>query len=237
MGNNKLLLGFAILLCIIPIVSAQNSVCGSNVLWFQHQNSPDIPDYEELLPYPSGEDQVDESVTIKNTDGPVLIDTYIMEAGSITDATILSKGLRTFLTYHYVDGASGITQINFTAFQRFQNGTEVVFYSQLTEDIDSLTPIAYTTYRVSPNDLILNPTDRLGIKVYGQTTHSSPITVHFLYQGVTNTSHFQTGYFECPYVSTRSGSVIPMNRVPTSPLLPILGICLCLAFLSVRNYL
>ena len=183
---------------IVCVVSAQTSVCGQQTLYFQHQNTPDIPGYEELMNFPSGNAQVDENITIKNTDGPVLIDAYIMPAGSVADSTILMKGLRTFRTFHYVDGASGTTQINFTAFQRFSNGTEVVFYSQLTDDINALTATDYTTYRVSQQDLVLHPTDRLGIKIYGQTTHSSYVKLHFIYQGTTNTSHFESGFFECP---------------------------------------
>lgn len=194
---------------VIGIVGAQGPVCGGQTLYFQHQNSPDIPGYEELINYPSGNAQEDENITIKNTDGPVLIDAYIMPAGSLSQATLLLKGLRVFTTYHYVDGASGTTQINFTAFQRFENGTEVVFYSQLTDDINSLTATDYTTYRVSQQDLILNPTDRLGIKVYGQTTHSAPVKLHFVYQGTTNTSHFESGFFECPVYQNDQSSYAP----------------------------
>lgn len=187
------------LIALSSLASAQVvPVCGQQTLYFQHQNSPDLPGYEELMNYPSGNAQVDENITIKNTDGPVLIDAYIMPAGSVSKAHTLLKGLREFTTFHYVDGASGLTQINFTAFQRFENGTEVVFYSQLSDDINSLTASDYTTYRVSQLDLPLNPNDRLGIKIYGQTTHSSYVKLHFVYQGTTNTSHFESGFFECP---------------------------------------
>lgn len=209
----KWLLFIACVLLVVAPAIAQGPVCGSQTLYFQHQASPDIPGYEELMNYPSGNAQVDENITIKNTDGPVLIDAYIMPAGSLADATMLLKGLRVFTTFHYVDGASGTTQINFTAFQRFSNGTEVVFYSQLTDDIDSLTATAYTTYRVSQQDLVLTPTDRLGIKVYGQTTHSAPVKLHFIYQGTTNTSHFQSGVFECP--NTQIGSALGQGETRT----------------------
>lgn len=201
--KTKILLLIAGLACLISLSSAQLPVCGQQTLYFQHQNTTDIPGYEELINFPSGNAEVDENISIKNTDGPVLIDTYIMPVGSVSKATLLLKGLREFTTYHYVDGASGTTRINFTAFQRFQNGTEVVFYSQLTDDINSLIPDVYTTYRVSQQDLVLNPTDRLGIKIYGQTTHSAPVKLHFVYQGTSNTSHFESGYFDCPEESLR----------------------------------
>ena len=187
------------LIAISTLVSAQTQpVCGQQTLYFEHNKTLDLPNYEWLLNYPSGEAQVDESITITNANGPVLIDAYIMPIGSLDDAHVLMKGLRVFRSFHYVSTAVGESRFNFTAFQRFENGTEVVFYSQLTDDINSLTAADYTTYRVSQEDLQLSPTDRLGIKVYGQTTHSSPVTMHFLYQGTTNTSHFESGYFECP---------------------------------------
>lgn len=189
-----------VLLCffIIELAGAQNPICGQQDLYFQHQNSPDIINYEELINYPSGEAQIDENITIKNTDGPILIDSYIMPPGSLESTTMLLRGLRVFTTFHYVDTSVGTTRINFTAFQRFKNGTEVVFYSQLSDDINSLISSDYTTYRISQQNLTISPTDRLGIKIYGQTTHSSPVTLHFVYQGTTNASHFKSGFFECP---------------------------------------
>jgi hypothetical protein len=51
--------------------------------------------------------------------------------------------------------------------------------------------------------------DRIVIKVYGKTTHSSPVTLHWLYQGTTNTSHVESGYFVCeesiPHTSQDTG--------------------------------
>ena len=204
---------FVSLIAISSLASAQvESVCGQNTLYFEHNKTLDLPNYEGLINYPSGGAQEDESIIIKNTDGPVLIDAYIMPAGSLSKAHTLLKGLRVFTTFHYVDTAVGTTRINFTAFQRFENGTEVVFYSQLSDDINSLTATDYTTYRVSQQDLPLSPSDRLGIKVYGQTTHSSPVTLHFIYQGTTNASHFESGYFECPE-TVEQDSLVPAGML------------------------
>lgn len=186
------------LLLLVCVASAQTPVCGTNVLYFQHNLSTSPAGYEELINYPSGNTEQDENITIKNTDGPVLIDAYIMPEGSLASATELLRGLREFDTYHYVDTASGVTRINYTAFRRFPNGTEHVFYSQTTEDINALTTTAYTTYRVSQDDLKLSHTDRLGIKIYGQTTHAANVKLHFVYQGMGNASHFHSGFFECP---------------------------------------
>jgi hypothetical protein len=225
---------FVITLFLISSAAAQGPVCGQQILYFEHNKSLDITNYEGLINYPSGESEVDEAIVIKNTDGPVLIDTYIMPAGSVSSATYLLRGLRTFKTVFYVNGASGVTQANFTAFQRLQNGTEIVFYSQLTEDIDSLTPIWYTTYRISQDDLKLNPTDRLGIKLYGQTTHSAPVTLHFVYQGSIHTSHFESGYFECPEGDVQNPS-IPASATPMNAITPIIAGIIAGAILLVIN--
>jgi hypothetical protein len=203
----------AFLLCVIPVVAQPQSSCGSLTLYFQHNESTSPAGYEELIAYPSGNPEVDESITIQSSNGPVLIDAYIMPEGSLAQTSELLRGLRTFLTYHYVSTASGTTQINFTAFQRFANGTEVVFYSQLTDDINALTVTDYTTYRVSQADLIVSPTDRLGIKIYGQTTHPSPVVLHFVYQGSVHASHFESGYFVCPstQLSASNGAGVDTN--------------------------
>lgn len=190
--------------------------CGTQTLFFQDNSTSDIPTYGDLINYPSGSIQDDRNVSIKNTDGPVLIGTYIMPAGSLSGIISLRKGLRVFTSYHYVDSAVGTTQINFTAFQRFVNGTEVVFYSQLTDDIDSLVPAYYTTYRVSTEDLNVSADDRLGIKIYGQTTHSAPITLHFVYQGTTNTSHFVSGFFTCQQAICCAPTFSPTTAEPTA---------------------
>lgn len=179
-------------------VLAQQSWCGQQMLYFQQANVADpVSGYEELINFPSGNPTEDDNVTITSASGPVLIDAYIMPQGALQNVIQLNAGLRTFTTYHYVSTAVGTTRINFTAFQRFLNGTEVVFYSQLTEDINALTPQMYITNRVSPTNLKVNPTDQLGIKVYAQTDHPSPVTVHFLYQGTENVSHFMSGFFDC----------------------------------------
>jgi hypothetical protein len=191
-----------LVLALILTASAQMDYCGVQTLYFQHQSVPDIPGYETLVNFPSGNAEVDESITIKNTDGPVLIDTYILPAGTMEHVTMLLRGLRVFTTFHYVNTATGTTVVNFTAFQRFSNGTEVNFYSQLSDDINSLVPSDYTTYRVSTQNLTITPSDRLGIKIYGQTTHSSPVVLHFVYQGQSNTSHFDSGFFVCKEPAT-----------------------------------
>lgn len=226
------------LFLILPVIAQPpvSPYCGTQMLYFQHQESPDLPGYEELVNAPSGNAEIDENITIKSTDGPVLIDSYILPSGSLSQATYLLKGLRTFTTYHYVDTASGTTRINFTAFQRFQNGTEIIFYSQLSDDIDALTVSPYTTYRVSQQDLKLSPTDRLGIKVYGETTHAANVKLHFVYQGAVHTSHFMSGSFYCEETKINA-QVGPgsMAATPLSPYTPIVALIIIAIAFYIRS--
>lgn len=183
-------------LCLLSSVSAQQSWCGLQVAYFDQ--TPTTPSsYETLLNYPSGNTTVDETVSVINTGGPKLIDTYLMPPGSLTETSQLLQGLRRYRVYSYVSGASGVTQLNFTAFRRFINGSEQNFYTALSGDIDALSVTEYNFNYVSPVTLDLTPTDRLGIRVSANTSHSAPITVHWVYQGETYASHFETGYFIC----------------------------------------
>lgn len=224
------LIPILIFICLIlPAVHAQGqSWCGIQTLYFQHNATTTPAGYEELINYPSGNPEVDENVSIKNTDGLVLIDNYIMPENSLTHTQALLEGLRRYRFYSYVDSAVGTTTFNFTAFRRFINGTEQNFYSAQSTDIDALTITEYDLNYVSQVTLSLNPTDRLGIRVYASTTHPSPIVVHWVYQGNAHASHFESGYFSCPaadiYVGPGDAGVPLKIAVPV--LAVILGIVL-----------
>lgn len=187
-----------LLICLFQPVAAQGqSWCGIQTLYFQHNESTSPAGYEELINYPSGNSEVDESVSVINTGGPILIDNYIMPDGALLETTGLLEGLRRYTIYSYVSSNVGTTQLNFTAFRRFSNGTEQNFYTAMSGDIDALSVTEYTVNYVSQVPLALNPTDRLGIRVSANTSHSSPIIVHWVYQGTSHASNFMSGYFVC----------------------------------------
>ncbi len=180
------------------VVSAQGqSWCGSQTIYFQHNESTSPLGYEELINYPSGNTEVVENVTLINTAGWVLIDSYITPENIFSGTTEVERGLRRYRTYHYVDSAVGTTQANYTAFIRFADGYERYIYSVVTDDINDLSVNEYLTSYAVQTDYKLNHTDREVIKVYGKTTHSSPIKLYWVYQGSTHTSHLESGYFVC----------------------------------------
>lgn len=225
-----LILGILILCC--SCVTAQQSWCGSQTVYFQHNASTSPPGYEELINYPSGNPEVDESVSAISTGGSVLIDNYIIPEGSMRDVSELLQGLRRYRFYAYVDSAVGTTTLNFTAFKRFANGTEVNFYSARTDDINSLTVSEYDLNYVSQSPLKIVSTDRLGIRVHAQTTHSSPITVHWVYQGATHTSHFESGYFVCE-PEPDSYNYAEQESIP--PIIPLIAVAISMIAIVVYN--
>jgi hypothetical protein len=204
----RLMFPILLILFVVSGVSADTSTllqpwCGSPDIYFSHSNSPDIVGYEGLKIYPDGSNQVDENVTAKNTLGQVLIDSYISSPG-LPDVSVIRSGLWRFRTFHYVSIASGITTINFTVIKRSSSGSENLLFSAITDDIDSLVATEYLTSYVYQTDTTMLPTDRLVIKVYAESTHSSNVVTHFLYEGTTNTSHVVSPLLVCPTTTTPS---------------------------------
>jgi hypothetical protein len=198
------LLGIVVAVLLVGCVSATvQPWCGSQNIYFSHPLVGDIPGYEGLKIYPDGVANVDESVTVKDTLGQVLIDSYVSESG-LPDAVSLRAGLWRFRTFHYVSLASGATTFNFSVFKRTATGSESLILSTVTTDIDSLTPTEHLTSYVTQTDTTLAQTDRIVIKVYAKTDHSSNVVAHFLYEGSTNTSHVASPLFVCAPTASAS---------------------------------
>ena len=214
----KKLIFILLLLLLSPqVVMAQSQPwCGLNDLYFQHNTTTLPVGYEELINFPSGNTEITESVTVINTGGPLLIDNYITPDGSIQDADVLEPGTRMYHVFAYVSSSVGVTQLNFTAFRRFVNGSEQNFYTALSGDIDNLAVEKIDFMYVSQTPLVLNPTDRLGVRVSANTTHSSPITVYWVYQGTTHASMFASGFFNCPTSTSPTGGVESYAYSPSS---------------------
>lgn len=198
------------IICIVP-VSAQQPWCEINRIWFQHNQTPDITGYETWVNYPSGDIEIDENVSVKNTDGFVKIDTYITPLNQPKAYTIL-KGLRTYHGFFYVSTNVGITKIRYETFVRKINGTETILYQLDTVDINDLTVKEIVTNYASPTDLDMDVTDRLGVNVYAFTDHSSPVVVHFVYQGIDHASYVDSGYFDCTAPTTQEIPNLPAKE-------------------------
>jgi len=229
----KLLIFITAMFLLCGCVSGQGqSWCGGQTLYFQNNPTTTPAGYEELINYPSGNPEIDESVSVTASTGPKLIDNYIAPEGSMEDVVGLLQGLRRYRYYAYVDSSVGTTQLNFTAFKRFANGTETNFYTAMSGDIDSLTVAEYDLNYVSQKNLVITPTDRIGIRVTANTSHSSPITVHWVYQGSLHTSHVESGYFMC---KESLGNYNYAEQEPISPLIPMVAVAVSMIAIVVYN--
>jgi hypothetical protein len=215
-----------VIVCCIGSVSAVDPWCGVTTLYFQNQPSPDITGYEQLINFPSGATETDEAVTVSLAGGTKLIDTYISPMGS-PNAIGIEKGLRRYRTFGYVDKTTGITRFNFTPFIRYANGTERNLYTVMSPNVDNLAVAEILTPYVSPIDLEMNPTARLGIKVSANTTSSASVILHWVYEGSYHYSTVDSGNFICA-----GGALSNIQRgsasAPSSPLISICAVGLLL---------
>jgi len=163
---------------------------GGQVLFFHHDPVEDPAGYEGLFPVPAGSGEADETVVVKTGLGQVLVDPYITIAG-YPGLTTLPAGLWRFRTYHYVDSAPGITNAVFKVYNR-SGATETLLFTATSDDINALTATEYLTSYAQATDYAVSLSDRIVIKVYGQSDHSANIDFHFVYEGSLHTSHVQT---------------------------------------------
>jgi hypothetical protein len=171
---------------------------GGQILYFRNSASTDPITYEGLIPVPAGATEIDESKTVKSN--TVLVDSYITDIGYPAVAT-LPTGLWRFRTFHYVSGASATTTAKFEVYNRTAGGVETLLFSTTSEDINALTVTEYLTSYVQTTAYPVSLTDRIVVKVYGQTTHSSNVVFHWVYEGSTHTSHIQTTLESAPATS------------------------------------
>lgn len=173
---------------------------GGQILYFRNAHSTDPVTYEGLIPVPAGATEVNEAVTVKNTLGEVYIDSYITDIG-YPALTQLPAGLWRFRTYHYVDSSSGTTTMTFKIYNRTSSGAETLLFTATSGDINDLTTNEYLTSYVQTSAYNIALTDRIVVKTYGQTTHSSNVILHWVYEGSTHTSHIQTTLDTAPATS------------------------------------
>jgi len=164
---------------------------GGQLLYFDHLASPDIPKHEILNLIPAGNPEADETVTVKTGLGQVLIDNYTTNIG-YPALTEIPAGLWRFRSFHYVSGASGITNVVFKVYNRTATGTETLLFTVTSDDINTLTVDEYLTSYVTTTAYKVSSTDRIVCKIYGQSDHSSNIIFHFVYDGSIHTSHIQS---------------------------------------------
>ena len=173
---------------------------GGQILYFRHAASTDPVTYEGLIPVPSGASESGESVVVRNTFGQVLVDSYVTDVGYPALIEI-PPGLWRFRTFHNVSGTSGVTTAVFKVYNRTSAGTETLLFTATSGEITDSTTREYLTSYVQTASYPVSLTDRIVVKVYGQTTHNSNLNFYFIYDGATHTSHIQTVLESAPATS------------------------------------
>ena len=175
------------------------SATGGQILYFRNSASIDPITYEGLIPVPKGATEVDENVTVIKSNR-VLVDSYITDIG-YPGVTEYPAGLWRFRTYNYVSAANGNTNAVFEVYNRTSAGTETLLFTVVSVDINALATAEYLTSYVQTAAYPVSLTDRIVVKVYGQTDHASNIVFHWVYEGSTHTSHIQTTLASAPATS------------------------------------
>jgi hypothetical protein len=232
------------LICLVILIGMIVVPCAADFPWCAQQDlffwnaSSDIPGYKVLDHIPQLAPQ--SSITTPSfavSSGEITLGTWATPSGK--PGAELAPGLWRFRTYAYASSTSGTTSLRFYAINRSASGIEtpLFFGNAITRDIDATgVPQEYLTSYARRNSTTLFPGDRLLIRVNASTNSASARTITYEMAGNTNASMVSIGYFQCPSASG-SGSVIPMNRVPMSPLLPFAAICLCIFGLFAKKYL
>jgi len=170
--------------------------CGSPLIFFQHEGVPEPAGFEGLDIYPAASPEDDENVTVKDSTGEKLVDSYI-SLTNFPNIVMIRSGLWRFRTFHYVSTASGDTVFNFSVSIWNTTGWRYLFHVN-TDPVNSLFPIeVLTSYALMTNTTILE-SDRIVVNVSAKTDHSANVEAHFVYEGNTNTSHVQVSYLDCP---------------------------------------
>lgn len=166
-------------------MSAPN-VTGSLVTLFHHNTAAgDIALYEALFTYPPTGTETDESCSADAdiSGGYCDIDSYVSTTTDITFTTI-PTGTWDFRKFVYVDSTAGNSKIESNVYKRNSAGTETFLFQATSTDIDS-TAVILREYSSSQSAFILDPTDRIVIKIKGWTDQTNPKVIHIVY-GSTN---------------------------------------------------
>jgi len=163
------------------------SVGGGGVasnLYYTTINS-DISGYKKISYTPEATETILET-TVTNQE--ILARTYLFD--DPIEVSIIDSGVWISNYTARVSNATGVTQFKIEPFVRHSNGTETVLFSSYSREINNT---AFETTRdesVQPSHIV-DPTDRLGVRIYVKTTSGAAITVYSI-AGDGNASYIST---------------------------------------------
>lgn len=159
-------------------------------VYFLHDEASGITGYSKLMPIPANGSEVSASETITSTDGEVLIKAFATDVGD-PGTTLVMGGAWDFSNWVKVDDISGTTTLRIALYKRDISDTETELFSTISSDINVLGFFETPLEEVKP-DYSIDPSDRLVVKFFAQTTSSTDITVSLYYEGTSHYTHLHT---------------------------------------------
>jgi hypothetical protein len=142
-------------------------------VYFTNLDSINVPAYKQL----SYSD--DNNATTINTvvnDNEVLVQDYIFNTDLAT--TQIPSGLWVLNSFVSTTASQGITKLRYEVFKRTVGGTETILFTFDSREINNSIAEMVASQIFKPA-YDTNETDRLGIKIYANTTRTSNVTVTF----------------------------------------------------------
>lgn len=163
-------------------------VSAAGRIWYFRQTNSDISGYESLQPdTPDADPQDDMTAVVIDTAGQVIIEEFASDPGDPA-LTEIPAGEYEFRYWAYASTASGSTNLVFKFYKRNTSGAETLLFEIDSPEIDALSSNFYTTLYTAVSSFVIAETDRIVVKVYAETTHTSNVTAHFLHSGATPSS-------------------------------------------------
>ena len=160
---------------------------GNGVILYFDATPSGISTYETIAPAPDSDPEVDEVVTVNNN--TVLIHGYANPTA--IGRTTIDAGAWDFNVYTYVSNTTPSSYLVFEVYSRTSGGTETLLFTVQSDPITFTTIQGMNFTSVQPAYSV-NSTDYLVIKVYGKTTATTNIDVHFVHSGTVHYSHVHT---------------------------------------------
>jgi hypothetical protein len=160
------------------------------VLYLNETASADIGGYELLSTDPINAGESEEFVDTTLAESPKIFESYATMAG-YPAATLIPAGVWTFNTWAKVDSIAGtVATLQFLVYSRNLAGTETLLFSATTPAL-ATGYVEYSLDEVQPAFAILS-TDRVVIKVAGNTSTGATRRVTFTHNGTSRYTHVHT---------------------------------------------
>lgn len=175
-------------------------------------DSSTVPAYRQISYTPQPEEtQLTKDV---NDTNEVLIESHIFDGD--VNTTNIPAGEWGFHYYSKVDNISADSFIRFELFKRSAEGVETVLFSKTSKAIDN-TGFELSTMLITQPSYDTLITDRIGIKVYANTTSASYVTVSLI------VGNGRASYFTTP-LQIRHSQIRARNEADSHPISAITGL-------------